>query len=115
MGSSIDGGVAVPHVKPGDGGDVQGDVPKSVHGGESGGDLAKPPKPDPQGPKCVQLKMNPGWRSIRGVNGKRRRGDLADGQEDGARWGWPADRPEFCRFVLYKENCDTVNACVKRF
>lgn len=115
MESSNDGGVAVPHVKPGDGGDVQGHVPQAVDGGGSGGDMTKPPKPDPHGPKCVQLKMNPGWRGIRGVNKKRRRGDLADGQEDGVRWGWPADRPEFCRFVLYKENCDTVNACVERF
>lgn len=76
------------------------------NGGEKGGDEAKKVeavvKTDPNGPKCVQLKMKPDWR--KGSN-KRRRGDLAGGE---GRWAWPADRPEFCRFVLYKENSDTV-------
>lgn len=63
-------------------------------------------KPDPSAPKCVQLKMKPDWRKS---GSKRRRGDLADGTGGGGRWAWPADRPEFCRFVLYKENSDTVS------
>lgn len=64
-------------------------------------------KVDPNGPKCVQLKMKPDWR--KGSN-KRRRGDLEKGSGGGGRGSWPADRPEFCRFVLYKENSDTVRA-----
>ena len=63
-------------------------------------------KADLNGPKCVELKMKPDWR--KGSN-KRRRGDLAEGAGGGGRWAWPADRPEFCRFVLYKENSDTVS------
>lgn len=63
-------------------------------------------KANPNGPKCVELKMKPDWR--KGSN-KRRRGDLAEGAGGGGRWAWPADRPEFCRFVLYKENSDTVS------
>lgn len=70
-------------------------------------------RPDPNGPKCVQLKMKRDWRRTDG-GGKRRRGDLNRGPGDGrggGRWGgWPEDRPEFCRFVLYKENGDTVRA-----
>lgn len=67
---------------------------------------ATPPKPDPNGPKCVQLKMKPDWRR---TSNKRRRGDLAEGVGGGGgRWAWPADLPEYCRFVLYKENSDTV-------
>ena len=68
-------------------------------------------KPDPNGPKCVQLKMKPNWR--RSGFGKRRRGDLDNnpggGGRGGGRWAWPEGRPEYCRFVLYKENCDTVS------
>lgn len=68
-------------------------------------------KPDPNGPKCVQLKMNPNWRKPGG--GKRRRGDLDNGAggggRGGGRWAWPEGRPEYCRFVLYKENSDTVS------
>ncbi|CAN0520914.1 unnamed protein product, partial [Ectocarpus sp. 12 AP-2014] len=72
-------------------------------------------KPDPNGPKCVQLKMKPDWRRVDGGN-KRRRGDLdrsgGGGGRGGSgrRWAWPEGRPEFCRFVLYKENNDTMGA-----
>eukprot|EP00752_Nemacystus_decipiens_P003898 g3578.t3 len=68
-------------------------------------------KPVPNGPKCVQLKMKPDWRRTGG--GKRRRGNLdkdAVGGRGGGRWAWPEDRPEYCRFVLYKENSDTMGA-----
>ena len=75
-------------------------------------------KPNPNGPKCVQLKMKPHWRR---TGGKRRRGDLdrdSGGGRGGGRWAWPEDRPEYCRFVLYKENSDTVSGtggvCVGR-
>lgn len=70
-------------------------------------------KPDPNGPKCVQLKMKPDWRRTGG--GKRRRGNLnkdAGGGRGGGRWAWPEDRPEYCRFVLYKENSDTVSGII---
>ncbi|CAN0434460.1 unnamed protein product, partial [Ectocarpus sp. 8 AP-2014] len=72
-------------------------------------------KPDPNGPKCVQLKMKPDWRRVDGGN-KRRRGDLDRSGRGGGRggggrrWAWPEGRPEFCRFVLYKENSDTMGA-----
>lgn len=65
-------------------------------------------KPDPNGPKCVQLKMKPDWRRAGG--GKRRRGNLdKEAGGGGARWAWPEGRPDYCRFVLYKENSDTVS------
>lgn len=70
-------------------------------------------KPGPNGPKCVQLKMRPDWWRRAGGGNKRRRGDLDRGGAGGGRgggghWAWPEGRPEFCRFVLYKENSDTV-------
>lgn len=66
-------------------------------------------KPDPAGPKCVQLKIKPDWR-MKGGGHKRRRGDLDKGTgRDGGRYSWPEGRPEYCRFVLYKENSDTVS------
>lgn len=68
-------------------------------------------KVDPNGPKCVQLKMKPDWRK---GGKKRRRGDLDKGGGSGGRGSWPADRPEFCRFVLYKENSDTVRDATQR-
>lgn len=75
--------------------------------GAAGAGEKKSAKADPNGPKCVQLKMKPDWRK---GSHKRRRGDLVAGNGGGAgRWAWPADRPEFCRFVLYKENSDTVS------
>lgn len=78
---------------------------------KSGGEGTKPAKKsvglNPNGPKCVQIKMKPDWR---GQGIKRRRGDLARaGPGGGGRWAWPENRPEFCRFVLYKENMDTVS------
>ncbi|CAM9677210.1 unnamed protein product [Ectocarpus fasciculatus] len=59
--------------------------------------------------------MKPDWRRVDGGN-KRRRGDLdrsggGGGRGGGGRrWAWPEGRPEFCRFVLYKENNDTMGA-----
>ncbi|CAM9851642.1 unnamed protein product [Ectocarpus sp. 6 AP-2014] len=81
----------------------------------SAGTPAAAKKPDPNGPKCVQLKMKPDWRRVDGGN-KRRRGDLGRSGGGGGRgaggrrWAWPEGRPEFCRFVLYKENSDTMGA-----
>ena len=28
-----------------------------------------------------------------------------------AKRGWPKDRPHYCKFVMYKENIDTIEAC----
>ncbi|CAM9768313.1 unnamed protein product, partial [Hapterophycus canaliculatus] len=71
-------------------------------------------KTDPSGPKCVELKMKPDWYKKGGGN-KRRRGNLENGSgRDGGRHAWPEGRPEYCRFVLYKENSDTMGA-VSRF
>lgn len=60
---------------------------------------------NPNGPKCVQIKMKPDWRKH---GNKRRRGDL-EGRGRGGKV-WPDDRPDYCRFVLYKENMDTVGS-----
>lgn len=68
---------------------------RTSSGGDDGNRVAKQSVQ-----KCVQLTVKRDWRK---VGGKRGRNDL--GSERGS---WPTDRPEYCRFVLYKENCDTV-------
>lgn len=65
--------------------------------------VANLPALTPHGPKCVQIKMKPDWRKH---SAKRRRGDLSGHSRRKAEW--PQDRPPYCRFVLYKENVDTV-------
>lgn len=84
----------------------------SIEAGKTGAVAPAVNKPDPSGPKCVQLKINPDWRR-KGGGHKRRRGNLEKGGgRDGGRHAWPEGRPEYCRFVLYKENSDTVRAVV---
>lgn len=100
----------------GDGGGEPAEKTAAATTKASTGTPAAVKKADPNGPKCVQLKMKPDWRRVDGGN-KRRRGDLdrsggGGGRGGGGRrWAWPEGRPEFCRFVLYKENSDTVS-CV---
>eukprot|EP00804_Cyclotella_cryptica_P021050 CCRYP_019377-RA/>CCRYP_019377-RA protein AED:0.01 eAED:0.00 QI:0/0/0/1/1/1/2/0/732 len=44
-----------------------------------------------------------------GKNGKNPKGNVR-GSRDGDRPAWPKDRPDFLRFVVYKENVDTSTA-----
>ena len=41
------------------------------------------------------------------AGGSRKRARDGGGRQD-SRNVWPAGRPRFCRFALYKENCDTM-------
>lgn len=107
-------GTATDTKVPGEGSSASGAAPGGASEGENKASegaavegsvepVSQLPALTPHGPKCVQIKMKPDWRKF---STKRRRGDLSGRSRFKAEW--PKDRPEYCRFVLYKENIDTV-------
>lgn len=56
---------------------------------------------------CKYEKEMPNYKAF-GTHKKRKMSDRALKKK--ARQDWPKDRPDFLKFVLYKENCDTTTA-----